>query len=244
MKFLFGSLAGIVVITAFAIGMAYTNKDDSKSNSPASNDQKDLGQLFRHYGSDKDINGYTSVYHTLFNPLRDQPITFLEIGIGTMIQGVHSSMVGYARENYKPGGSLRAWRDYFPKGTIYGADVQPDTQFIDEPRITTYLCDSTDPAQVADFIAKLDNVKFDIIIDDGSHIDSNQLKTLANFYPHVKENGIYIVEDIYPGSSLSSTPKVVAPIVNGDPYFYVGTNNNICVIFKKHLERDSDKYQY
>lgn len=38
---------------------------------------EDLGQLFRKYGSDKDINGYTPVYHTLFNHLKDKPMTML-----------------------------------------------------------------------------------------------------------------------------------------------------------------------
>ncbi len=99
----------------------------------------DLCDLFNKYGSDKDRNGYAQVYHTLFHKLCDQPINFLEIGIGTMIPGVASSMQGYALEGYKPGGSLRAWRDYFVNGRIVGVDIQPDTQFTDEQRIETYL---------------------------------------------------------------------------------------------------------
>ena len=78
----------------------------------------DLGQLFRLYGSDKDTNGYTSVYHTLFDHMKQKPMRLLEIGIGTMIPNVPSSMVGYSRPGYKPGGSLRAWRDYFVRGDI------------------------------------------------------------------------------------------------------------------------------
>lgn len=83
----------------------------------------------------------------------------LEIGIGTMIPGVHSSMVGYALPHYQPGGSLRAWRDYFPRGSIAGVDVQADTQFTEE-RITTLLCDSRDRK----IIEILNGRKFDIII--------------------------------------------------------------------------------
>ena len=33
-------------------------------------------------------------------------------GIGTMLPGVHSSMVGFASPGYRPGGSLRSWRDF------------------------------------------------------------------------------------------------------------------------------------
>lgn len=246
--------AGLLVLT---IGVFYSYKPaqdlpQDSSQTKASTEsisvpverKLDLGQLFRYYGSDKDINGYTSVYHTLFDHLKDKPITMLEIGIGTMIPGAHSSMVGYARSDYKPGGSLRAWRDYFVNGNLYGADVQKDTQFSDEQRITTYLCDSTNPEQVRAMIGTMGNVKFDIILDDGSHADVNQLKTLANFYPHLKENGIYIIEDIYPGSSISTHPEAVSKLCNGDPMFFVGVKNNICVIYKNHLVREGKGYNY
>ncbi len=153
-------------------------------------------------------------------------------------------MVGYAGADYKPGGSLRAWRDYFTKGSIYGVDVQPDTQLSDEPRISTYLCDSTDSAKVKEFMQQLGNIKFDIIVDDGSHVDNNQLKTLSNFYPYLKDSGIYIIEDIYPNSGVSASPASVANCCNGDPFFFVGLKNNICVIYKKPLNRNSTTYNY
>ena len=73
-----------------------------------------LPQIFRKYGTDKDRNGYSSLYHILFSSFRNEKWNILEIGIGTMIPEVCSSMQGYALENYKSGGSLRAWRDFFP----------------------------------------------------------------------------------------------------------------------------------
>jgi len=136
----------------------------------------DIDQLFNFYGSDKTRNGYAPLYHSLFKNIKDKPIDLLEIGIGTMIPGVHSSMVGFSLPGYKPGGSLRAWRDYFINGQIVGADVQPDTQFTEE-RIKTYICDSLSIKNTTDvFSDKL----FDIIIDDGSHRDEHQLKPLEN----------------------------------------------------------------
>lgn len=199
-----------------------------------------LAQLFNHYGSDKDRNGYTPLYHTLFNHIRDQPIQMLEIGIGTMIPGVHSSMVGYSLPGYKPGGSLRAWRDYFPNGRIIGMDVQPDTIFSDEPRIETYLCDSRNKQAVDVYMTFLQQPKFDIIIDDGSHAADSQLRTLENFYPHLKDGGIYIIEDIFPGSAISEQPELLQAITGGDPQFFVGYKNNQCVIFKHSLRVSED----
>jgi hypothetical protein len=63
----------------------------------------DLAQLFSAHGSDKDSNGYSSLYSALFTHLREAPISLLEVGIGTMIPGVNSSMKGYASDDYKPG---------------------------------------------------------------------------------------------------------------------------------------------
>ena len=219
-------------------------KETAATGAEISTIHMDLGELFRFYGSDKDKNGYTSLYHTLFNHLKNQPITMLEIGIGTMIPNVHSSMVGYASPGYKPGGSLRAWRDYFSKGTIYGVDVQPDTQFTDEARITTFIGNSTDEKSVNELMKKVKEGKFDIILDDGSHFGGDQLKTLANFYPYLKENGIYIIEDVTPQSQVSKDPKLVSKICNGDPIFFVGLYNNLCVIYKNHLNRPSNDYSY
>lgn len=198
--------------------------------------QLDLASLFRKYGSDKDSNGYSQSYFTIFDHLKDNQLNFLEVGIGTMIQGVHSSMVGYSLPGYKPGGSLRAWRDFFPKGRIIGLDVQPDTQFSDEERIETYLCDTSHKDAVSTWYDKMNNIKFDIIIDDGSHHDENQLKTLTHLYPLLKDGGIYVIEDIYQGSKVSSYPNLVNECCNGDPFFFVGVKNNLCFIYKKKLE--------
>ena len=158
-----------------------------------------LGSLFIKYGSDKDINGYSPVYQSLFENMREQHIQMLEIGIGTMIPGEPSSMVGYGLEGYKPGGSLRAWRDYFVNGEIHGMDIQPDTQF-EEERIKTFLCDST-----IDYESEwIENSfgKYDIILDDGLHTADAQFKTFANFYRLLKPGGVYIIEDIPPGSRI------------------------------------------
>ena len=190
----------------------------------------ELGDLFNFYGTDKHRNRYTPVYQTLFSSKKNERITLLEIGIGTLISGVHSSMLGYALPHYKPGGSLRAWRDFFPFGEIYGIDTQPDTQFKDEERITTYLGDSTNPNLPRELFQ--DNDKFDIIIDDGSHWDQNQLKTLKNFYPYVKKGGFYIIEGIYPSSVFNTNHESIGSYCNNDPYFSAGIKSNMCVFHK------------
>lgn len=196
----------------------------------------DLADLFNRYGSDKDRNGYSHLYSVLFDNLKDKPLNVLEIGIGTMVLNAPSSMKGYMPDEYKPGASLRAWRDYFINSKIYGCDIQEDTQF-EEERISTFICDSTKPDNVnAIFEDKLKDTRFDIIIDDGWHYDEAQISTLKNFFPYLKEGGFYIIEDIYPGSKLNSTtPKIIRDIIGDYEHFFVGLCNNQCVIRKKKI---------
>lgn len=189
-----------------------------------------LGDLFNQYGSDKDRNGYTPYYHCIFKHIKDRPIDMLEIGIGTMIPGAHSSMVGYSLPGYAPGGSLRAWRDYFKNGNITGADVQPDTQFTDE-RITTVIADSTNTDSVNKTFG---DRTFDIIIDDGSHYDEHQLQTFMNFWGRLKAGGYYIVEDITPHSRMSGYMKdTVASIVGNTGTLFLTEKKNFMIISKK-----------
>lgn len=210
------------------------------------NENLDLAELFNHYGTDKDRNGYSQIYHTLFAGLRNQPLHLLEIGIGTMIPGVSSSMVGYSLPDYRPGGGLRAWRDFFRQGHIYGVDVQPDTQFQDD-RIETYLGNSTKSDEVERLVAHIRerrgrDFQFDIIIDDGSHWEGHQYQTLTNFFPYVRGKGFYVIEDICPGSKISNDPKALEVIVGRSPFFFVGAKNNICVVFKDELNSQRQGY--
>lgn len=189
----------------------------------------ELGDLFNLYGSDKERNGYVPLYQTLFRTKQEHEISLLEVGIGTMIEGAHSSMVGYALPNYKPGGSLRAWRDYFPKGSIVGLDVQEDTQFQEE-RITTHLCNSTDCTSVQ---KTLHGQMFDIIVDDGSHAAQDQISTLHNLLPFLKHDGIYVVEDVHEGSYINTQPDSVRAMFPHMHLFLVGQKNNQMVLIRK-----------
>jgi hypothetical protein len=192
---------------------------------------EDLASLFNKYGSDKDRNGYSHLYSILFDHLKNNEMNVLEVGIGTMTEGAASSMKGYMPDSYLPGASLRAWRDYFVNSQVYGADVQPDTQF-EETRIKTFLCDSTSRDAVNAVIGA-SGLKFDIIVDDGWHWDNAQISTLKNFFPYLKEGGIYVIEDIYPGSGLSANPDLIRDTIGPYEYYYVGLKNNQCVIRKR-----------
>jgi len=175
-----------------------------------------LRNLFDNEGTDK--GEYAKTYEVLLGNRRNSVTEMLEIGIGTLIPG-GSSMKGEVNDTYRPGGSLRAWKKYFPNANIYGIDIQPDTQF-KEDRIFTFLCDSTDKRIVKETFSKLPS-KFDVIIDDGCHNSEDQLASLKNFWPTLAEEGLYFIEDISQSSTLFTNPEQVKSVIGESNYFSV-----------------------
>ena len=118
------------------------------------------------------MHNYFLFYDTLFLPFKDKKLKILEIGI-------------------KKGSSLRTWKEYFKNSEIFGIDIDSNS-LINEDRIKSFLCNSSDPND----IKKLNGLTFDIIIDDGSHVPQDQKNTFNNFFNLVNSNGLYIIEDI------------------------------------------------
>lgn len=188
----------------------------------------ELENIFNRYLTDKGANGYAGVYECIFNNIRYSVNNLLEIGIGTVIPGMWSTMAGYAPDGYRPGASLRAWRDYFPNAMIYGVDLQPDTQF-QEHRICTMLADSRSSTHIQQAMSTHGISQLDIIIDDGSHSITDQLATLGVMMQYVKPGGTYIIEDIGAISQQDMFDQVKS-IVGDLPMFMAGPVDNMCII--------------
>lgn len=168
---------------------------------------KTLHEIVEHYGSDKNLSRYTPVYEVLFAYYRNRPISILEIGIGTLLPEIPSTFIGNPRHypHYVQGGSLRAWRDYFPKAMVYGGDVAEDCMFTEE-RIKTFLFDSTSKEECD---KALGDLKFDLIIDDGLHTKEAQVATLGNLWSKLNNDGLYVIEDImYPDHFRKLYPEI------------------------------------
>jgi hypothetical protein len=133
-----------------------------------------LTELGIKYGTDKSTyHTFTEFYYQYF--LRYKNPTVLEIGLYN-------------------GASIKMMEEFFGAPTIIGADIEPKTQY-DNEHIKTVVADQSNPVQL---LRVLDYAKeFDIIVDDGSHIISHQLTTLATLFPYVKSGGIYILEDLH-----------------------------------------------
>lgn len=142
---------------------------------------KSIVQLYsEHSGlvSDK-WNLYLHVYDRIFSEFRYKPISLLEVGI-------------------QNGGSLEIWEKYFynPKA-IVGCDVNEDcaTLTYSSEVIDLVIGDIKDTDTQVSILS--DTPAFDIIIDDGSHVSADIIAMFCDFFPRLKHDGVYVVEDLH-----------------------------------------------
>ena len=143
--------------------------------------RKNLHQLYaEHTGKASDKwSLYLSEYDRLFGNYRDKPVRLLEIGI-------------------QNGGSLEIWSKYFDNASaLIGCDINPDCARLtyDDPRIGVIVGD----ANTLDASERLFNrcSQFDIVIDDGSHLSSDIIKSFALYFPRLEEGGLFVAEDLH-----------------------------------------------
>jgi hypothetical protein len=95
----------------------------------------------------------------------------------------------------KGGASIAAFREYFPKARIYGIDIDPYCKQFDNPskNIFIEIMSQTDEPAINGF---LKDTKFDIILDDASHVNKFTIASYNILNHRVKSNGLYIIEDL------------------------------------------------
>lgn len=131
------------------------------------------------YISDK-WSHYLYIYDTVLQNLikQNQPVKLLEIGV-------------------QNGGSLEIWKKYLPVGSeIYGIDINEKCKDITfDENIHFILGDGTDKRFINE---NLKDIKFDVIIDDGSHINRDIIESFNIFFLNkLKMGGLYIIEDMH-----------------------------------------------
>jgi FkbM family methyltransferase len=84
------------------------------------------------------------------------------------------------------------WEEYFPNAEIYGFDIDENCKQYEEGRVKIIIGDQSN----TDHLSSLPD-DFDIIIDDGSHVEEHVLKSLDYLFQHkLKIGGIYVIEDL------------------------------------------------
>jgi hypothetical protein len=135
-----------------------------------------LNEIGLKHQTDKasEIHNYLVKYEKYLPFNRDKILNILEIGVLN-------------------GSSLKTWKDYFYNSQILGIDINPDCRKFEEERIIIEIGSQND----ANFINKIGNSYglFDLIIDDGSHINEDILFSFKHLWSYVRSGGIYVVED-------------------------------------------------
>ena len=166
---------------------------------------KSLKDLYKnHIGKISDKwSIYLDEYEDKLKKYQDLPINFFEIGVLN-------------------GGSLEIFSKYFSNAKlILGCDIDHKCKELhyNQDNIKVII-GNVNEEKVKNQIIKYS--KFDIIIDDGSHNSDDIVKSFCNYFNHLKDDGIFIIEDLhcsyhqqhsggifYPISSINFFKKLV-----------------------------------
>lgn len=160
-----------------------------------SEDITEIGEIFKANQSDKagPNHRYDLVYQNIFSELKtEQSINILEIGLGTN----NPDTVSHMGRRGRPGASLYAYREFFPKANIFGADVDKRILFESERIKTTYV-DQLKPETFNQMHRHLGEPELDLFIEDGLPSVSASLNSLNYAISVTKKNGYIILEDLY-----------------------------------------------
>lgn len=120
---------------------------------------------------------YFKIYERYFQPFREKEIVIIEIGVFR-------------------GGSLQMWKSYFgPRARIIGIDIDPACKQYEEENIEIYIGSQADPVFIKDLFTKIPRP--DIILDDGGHFVTQQIRGFEYMYPYLKPGGVYFCEDVH-----------------------------------------------
>ena len=125
---------------------------------------------------------FFDIYERHFSKYRGKDINMMEIGVGS-------------------GGAVKMWREYFRNNNskanvnIYAIDKNPKCKQFEQDNIKIFIGSQDD----RDFLKEVKSQipKLDILIDDGGHRMNQQIITFEEMYEHVKDDGIYLCEDVY-----------------------------------------------
>lgn len=153
----------------------------------STNSVTDLCLLGVKYPTDKspyntDVNlhkhPYTSIYNLLFSNIRYKNITLGELGI-------------------LDNNSMLCWREYFPNAKLYGFEWFNER--LDKAKNDNIDCTyiKMNVKDVNSIVDGLSVAKFDILIEDSTHLFEDQIRFINEAHKHLNPGGILIVEDIF-----------------------------------------------
>ena len=154
-----------------------------------------LTQLANEIGTDKgnvhgEAHNYTEVYQNHFEPLHQNQIKLLEIGI---------------YDHRFPGASTKLWTSFFSNLELIGIDINPEAKNLEQDNIKVFIGDQGNINHLNKCVEEYGG-DYDIIIDDGIHKFEEIKTSFETLYPFLKKGGLYIIEDIHANDSREIEP--------------------------------------
>jgi len=145
-----------------------------------------LTEIANRLGTDKgtqhfEYHSYTETYQKLFYPLKDEKIKMLEIGIA---------------DPRFPGASIQMWTEFFSNIDFIGFDINQDCKNYEKGNVRIFIGDQSVTEDLNKCVVEYGG-DYDIVIDDGLHTHFHHIKSFEALYPQLKENGLYIIEDLH-----------------------------------------------
>ena len=120
---------------------------------------------------------YFEIYHRHFERFRGKRVVVVEFGV-------------------QHGGSLQMWRKYFGRrAMIYGVDIDPRCKRYETRRTKIFIGDQADRAFLQRVVEETGPI--DVVIEDGGHRPAQQIATFEVLYPHMKSDGVFLIEDLH-----------------------------------------------
>lgn len=168
-----------------------------------------LEQIAEEFRPSKMYHNYMKHYSKHLSDKRDEITRVLEIGL------------------QKPR-SLLMWEKYFTNADIIGIDINPACLDFAGGRKVVLIGDQSDEKFLESVGATYG--PFDLIIDDGSHIPSHQLRSFRCLMPYLTKHGTYVIEGIGPSTNGQhlDVVRILLELTNGiywwpadaDPLFW------------------------
>jgi hypothetical protein len=133
---------------------------------------KSLKIISKNYNTTKKEVDFIKIYENYLKEFRFKKNKILEIG--------------FTKD------SLGMFREYFPNSFIVGLDIIDKK--VNLSNVQTYVGSQTDIQILSKIIKTYKN--FDIIIDDGSHMNYDVKFTFNHLFDYLKYNGLYFIEDL------------------------------------------------
>ena len=122
-------------------------------------------------------SNYFEIYEKILKKYVNKKITIVEVGVGD-------------------GGSLFMWKDFLgKKAKVIGIEMNPDSKKLEKFGFKIFIGDQSSEKFWKKFFKKVG--KIDILIDDGGHTNLQQITTLMQSIPFIKDGGSIIVEDTH-----------------------------------------------